>query len=145
MMNDEFTLSDSNKQDIRQNLKLKLSLLGENQGKLRKTDEFAFIIMLVEYLWSMDVGISFTQGGACAITNSGKLSVFSKSGGMFDFITSLVILRNKLVTSFGVKGVFEEIERLWCKSELGVLCYRLGINFNDPTSTPEYARLMEGE
>lgn len=141
----KFNMSKQDKKKMQKYTEAKLNEIGGRQGKVSTEGKFMFVFLLVQYLWSLDVGISCTANGEVTITDSGKLYEFGSYGNTFEFINNLIWLRNRLAVVYGSIETIKEIDSVWYDKELKFLCGRLNINFGEHYDEPDFAKLMIGE
>lgn len=134
------------REELRRNLTIKLNDIGSHPANITEERKFMFVILLIQYLHSMNIGIESYDNGGVLIENPNKLRAWcDKDNSMYLFIVGLVQIRHRIITDYGFPGPVKLLNDVWKEKDMKTLCKRLGITFETEVIIPECAKLMSGE
>lgn len=123
----EVILSNKDKAIMQKRLLSKLNMIGADPSKTSSDWKFMFITLLVQYLYTRDIGLAMYTNGSVIIEDDAKFLKYAEEENFSTFLTKIVMLRNKIVCTYPLPKDIELINEMWNNRSMDVLCESIGV------------------
>lgn len=108
-----------------------LAKLKKFKGRLNElsySNKCVFIMMLVQYMLTLDMGLSYSPGGGIILEDYMLLHDYVEDNVMTEYIKSIIHVRGIVSISYGTDYCNEFIDVVWNDIMLSKVCKKIGVD-----------------